>query len=167
MELADDDDGRALEAVEPSMARDGRVVQIVEAGPEAIVATVLGGATAGYRLVSARLADADDDAAAIVELIPPGARLPPGARTRANVGLDPLPGGAGDPDIVPSTRLFGPPERFDDRPFSATDAARTVTEVAVETLRERGEPARFERLLGEILVGLDRAGQLRRLATRR
>lgn len=154
----------ALEAVEPSMARDGRVVQIVEAGPEAIVATVLGGATAGYRLVSARLSDADDDAAAIVELIPPGARLPPGARTRANVGLDPLPGGAGDPDIVASTRLFGSPERFDDRPFSATDAARTVTEVAVETLRERGEPARFERLLGEILVGLDRAGQLRRLA---
>ena len=155
----------ALEAVEPSMARDGRVVQIVEDGPEAIVATVLGGATAGYRLVNARLSDADDDAAAIVELIPPGARLPPGARTRANVGLDPLPGGAGDPDIVPSTRLFGAPERFDERPFSATDAARTVTEVAVETLRERGEPARFERLLGEILVGLDRAGQLRRLAT--
>jgi hypothetical protein len=154
----------ALEAIEPSMARDGRVVQIVDAGPEAIVAAVLGGATAGYRLVSARTSDADDDAAAVVELIPPGARLPPGARTRANVGLDPVPGGAGDPDIVPSTRLFGAPERFDDRPFSATDTARTVTEVAVDTLRERGEPARFERLLGEILVGLDRAGQLRRLA---
>jgi hypothetical protein len=64
---------------------------------------------------------------------------------------------------VPSTRLFGAPERFDERPFSATDAARTVSDVAVETLKERGEPARFERLLGEILVGLDRAGQLRRL----
>jgi hypothetical protein len=36
--------------------------------------------------------------------------------------------------------------------------------VAVETLRARGEPARWERLLGEVLVGLDRAGQLRRLA---
>jgi hypothetical protein len=33
----------------------------------------------------------------------------------------------------------------------------------VEVLRERGEPARYERLLGEILVGLDRAGHLRRL----
>ena len=43
-----------------------------------------------------------------------------------------------------------------------------MTEVAVETLRARGEPARYERLLGEVLVGLDRAGQLRRLAgTRR
>ena len=42
-----------------------------------------------------------------------------------------------------------------------------MTEVAVETLRARGEPARYERLLGEILVGLDRAGQLRRLRRRR
>jgi hypothetical protein len=32
-------------------------------------------------------------------------------------------------------------------------------------MRARGEPARTERLFGEILVGLDRSGQLRRLAT--
>ena len=157
--------GRALEAVEPALARDGRVVQLVDGGPEAIVATVLGGAIAGYRLLSARLSDPDDDAAAIVELLPPGGRLPPGPRTRANVGLEPVPGGAGDPEVVPARGLFGPPERFDDRPFSAADAARTVTETAVETLLARGEPARYERILGEILVGLDRAGQLRRLAT--
>lgn len=157
--------GRALEAVEPALARDGRVVQLVDGGPEAIVATVLGGAIAGYRLLSARLSDPDDDAAAIVELLPPGGRLPPGPRTRANVGLEPVPGGAGDPEVVPARGLFGAPERFDDRPFSAADAARTVTETAVETLLARGEPARYERILGEILVGLDRAGQLRRLAT--
>ena len=157
--------GRALEAVEPALARDGRVVQLVDGGPEAIVATVLGGAIAGYRLLSARLSDPDDDAAAIIELLPPGGRLPPGPRTRANVGLEPVPGGAGDPEIVPARGLFGAPERFDDRPFSAADAARTVTETAVETLLARGEPARHERILGEILVGLDRAGQLRRLAT--
>src|SRR4029079_7230987 len=36
-------------------------------------------------------------------------------------------------------------------------------DTAVEVLRARGEPARYERLLGEILVGLDRSGQLRRL----
>jgi hypothetical protein len=157
--------GHALEAVEPSMARDGRVIQLVDGGPEAIVAAVMGGASAGYRLLTARMSDPDEDAAAIVELLPPGGRLPPGPRTRANVGLDPLPGGAGDPDLVPAKGLFAPPERFDRRPFSAADAARTVTETAVETLRARGEPARFERLLGEILVGLDRAGQLRRLAS--
>ncbi len=34
----------------------------------------------------------------------------------------------------------------------------------METLRARGEPARFERLFGEVLVALDRSGQLRRFA---
>jgi len=156
--------GRALEAVEPVMARDGRVVQLVDGGAEAVVAAVMGGATAGYRVLSARLADPDDDEAGIVELLPPGGLLPPGPRTRGNVGLDPMPGGAGDPDTVPGRGLFAPPERFDQRPFSAADAARTVTETTIETLRARGEPARYERVLGEVLVGLDRAGQLRRLA---
>jgi hypothetical protein len=155
---------RALEGVEPAMARDGRVVQLVEGEPEAIAAVVMGGASAGYRLLAARLSDPDDDGLAIVELLPPGGLMPPGPRTRANVGLEPLPGGAGDPDLIPARGLFAPPERFDRRPFSEADAARTVTEVAVETLQARGEPARFERLVGEILVGLDRAGQLRRLA---
>jgi hypothetical protein len=156
--------GRALEAIEPAMARDGRVVQLVDGGAEAVVAAVIGGATAGYRVLSARLADPEDDAAGIVELLPPGGLLPPGPRTRANVGLEPARGGAGDPDMVPGKGLFAPPERFDQRPFSAADAARTVTETTVETLRARGEPARYERILGEVLVGLDRAGQLRRLA---
>ena len=156
--------GRALEAVEPVMARDGRVIQLVDGGAEAVVAAVMGGATAGYRILSARLADPDDDAAGIVELLPPGGKLPPGPRTRGNVGLDPMPGGAGDPDVIPGRGLFAPPERFDHRPFSAADTARTVTETTVEILRARGEPARYERVLGEVLVGLDRAGQLRRLA---
>ncbi len=155
--------GRALEAVEPAMARDGRVIQLVDGGAEAVVAAVIGGATAGYRVLSARLADPDNDSAGIVELLPPGAVLPPGPRTRANVGLEPTTGGLGDPDLVPGRGLFAPPERFDQRPFSAADAARTVTDTTVETLRARGEPARYERILGEILVGLDRAGQLRRL----
>ena len=69
----------------------------------------------------------------------------------------------GDADLVPAPGLFAPPERFDARPFSPREAAATVLETAIEVLRERGEPARYERLLGEILVGLDRAGQLRRL----
>ena len=155
----------ALEAVEPAMARDGRVIQLVDGGPEAMISAVLAGSSAGYRLLAARLADVDDGAPALVELLPPGGPLPPGPRTRANVGLDTMPGGAGDPDLVPAPGLFAPPERFDQRAFSAAETARTVTETAVEMLRARGEPARFERLLGEILVGLDRAGHLRRLAT--
>ena len=157
--------GRSLAAVEPSMARDGRVVQLVDGGMEALAAVAIGGASAGYRVAVARLSDPDDAVAGVIELMPPGAALPPGPRTRANVGLPAVPGGSGDPDMVPGRGLFAPPERFDQRPFSVAEAAKVVTESAVETLRARGEPARMERLFGEILVGLDRSGQLRRLAT--
>ena len=155
---------RSLAAVEPSLARDARVVFLVDGGgPEALVAAALGGVGAGYRLLRARIEDGDDELAGLIELIPPGGTMPASPRTRANVKLDVLPGGAGDMDVTPGPGLFVAPERFDKRPFSAAEVARTVTEIAVETLKARGEPARHERLLGEILVGLDRAGQLRRL----
>ena len=108
--------------------------------------------------------DPDDAGAGVIELVPPGAAVPPGPRTRANVALPYSPGGSGDPDIVPGKGLFAPPERFDQRPFSPSDAAKVVSEAAIETLRARGEPARMERLFGEILVGLDRSGHLRRLS---
>ena len=72
-------------------------------------------------------------------------------------------GGRGDPDMVPGPGLFAPPERIDARPFSGVEAARSIQDTAIEVLQARGEPARYERLLGEILVGLDRSGQLRRL----
>ncbi len=154
---------RSLDEVQPSLARDGRVIQVVEDGPEALAAAAVGGASARYRLVVAHLRDPDDDIPGVVEFVPPGAPLPPGPRTRANLGLEPVPGGSGDPELVPARGLFAPPERLDERPFSAMEAARVMTEIAVETLQARGEPTRFERLFGEILVGLDRAGQLRRL----
>ncbi len=155
--------GRSLEAAEPMLARDGRAVLLCDPdGKEPIVAAALGGIGAGYRLTAARLAEAPE-AASIVELRPPGAALPPGPRTRANVPLPAVPGGAGDPDLVPGRGILGPPERFDARPFSQADAARSVTDVAVDILKARGEPARTDRLFGEILVGLDRAGHLRRL----
>ncbi|HLX35508.1 MAG TPA: hypothetical protein VKR30_09750, partial [Candidatus Limnocylindrales bacterium] len=97
------------------------------------------------------------------ELLPPGGTMPPGPRTRGGVPLESLDGGRGDPDMVPGPGLFAPPERIDARPFSAVEAAKSIQDTAVEVLRARGEPARYERLLGEILVGLDRSGQLRRL----
>ena len=156
---------RLLGSIEPSIARDGRVIELVDGGPEALVAAAIGGVGAGFRLLNARLGDGDGDDEAIgsVELLPPGAVPPPTPRTRANVPLDPALGGAGDPDLVPGTGMFGAPERFDRRPFSAADVRNTVVEVAVESLKARGEPASADRLLGEVLVGLDRAGQLRRL----
>ncbi len=154
---------RSLASIEPSGARDGAVVQLVDGGPEALVAAALGGVGAGYRLRGARLGDLDDEATGSVELVPPGGALPPGPRTRANVPLDTEPGGAGDPELVRRSGLFGAPERIDRRPFSAADVRATVVEVAVERLKARGEPVSADRLLGDLLVGLDRAGQLHRL----
>lgn len=158
---------RSLASVEPSIARDGRVAFIVDGGREALLSAALGGVQAGFRLLSARLGDGDDEATGTVELLPPGAAPPPAPRTRANVALDPAPGGAGDPDMVPGIGLFSAAERVDRRPFSAAEVSRTVVEVAVESLKARGEAASGERLLGDILVGLDRAGQLRRLVADR
>jgi hypothetical protein len=74
-----------------------------------------------------------------------------------------MPPGRGDPETVPGRGLFAPPERIEARPFSAREAAATVLETAIDVLQARGEPASHDRLLGEILVGLDRSGQLRRL----
>ncbi|TFG69101.1 MAG: hypothetical protein E4H24_01715 [Thermomicrobiales bacterium] len=156
--------GDALGRVGPVMARDGRAIQLVDGGSEAVIATVLGGAQAGFRLLGVHTSDHVETKTSVVELLPPGGRLPPGARTRANVSLEALPGGAGDAFIAGSSGLFTPAERFDARPFSASDAARAVTDAAVEMLCARGEPAPHERLLGQILIGLDRAGQLHRLA---
>jgi hypothetical protein len=156
--------GRSLAAVEPWLARDARVVLLLEAGgPEALVAAALGGVRAGFRLVGARLGEPGDEVGGIVEFIPPGGTLAPPPRTRANIGLPHTPGGTGDPDMLPGRGLFAAPERFDRRPFSVAEAAATVADTAVEILQARGEPARQERLLGEVLVGMDRAGMLRRL----
>jgi len=155
---------RALRGIEPVLAKDARVVILLEGdGPESLIATVLGGVTAGYRLAAARLPEAGRDAGGVVELVPPGSgAVPGGPRTRANVVLPPIPGRAGDPDLVPADRLFASPERRVNAPFSPEEAARAVVEATVEVLRLRGEPVSFAGLVGEILVGLDRAGHLRR-----
>lgn len=155
---------RSLEAIVPHLAREARVILLLEhGGPEALAAAVLGGVGAGYRLAEARLTDPDDEIGGVVELIPPTGVLPPGPRTRSNVRLEAGPGSRGDPELVPGPGLFAPPERIEARRFSAREAAATVLQTAIDVLQARGEPARYERLLGEILVGLDRSGQLRRL----
>ena len=156
---------RTLRGIEPVMAKDGRVVILLEGdGPESLVASVLGGVTAGYRLVAARLPEAGRESGGVVELVPPGSgAVPGGPRTRANVALSPIPGGAGDPDTVPANRMFAAPVRRPNASFAPAEATAAVVEAAVEVLRLRGEPVSFSGLLGEILVGLDRAGHLRRL----
>ncbi len=159
----------SLGAAAKALAPDGRAVLLLEpgSGAEGLVAAVLGGARAGYRLVSARLAATPHDEGGVVRLSPPGAPLPPGPRTRAGLPLPPGPaegGGRGAGELVPGRGLFGPPEAIEAHRFSATAAAEVVTETAVAVLQARGEPAGFDQLLGDLLVGLDRAGELRRLA---
>lgn len=148
----------------PLMARDGRAVIVVDGhGPEAVVATVIGGVEAGYRLATVRLGDSDEATDGSVEFVPPGATIPPGSRTRSGRHIEPMPGGSGDPTFVPGPGLFSAPELVLARSFSASEAQRTISETTVQVLRDRGEPVRFERLLGEILIGLDRAGHLARM----
>jgi hypothetical protein len=153
---------RSLAAGEPLLARDGHAIVLVEAAPEAAVAVALAAAGSRFRLADIRPAAGSDDAGTLVELVPPGASRPPAPRTRANVALPPLTGGAGDPDLVAGSGLFSAPEPIEARPFSRSDAERTITDAAVETLRARGEPASFDILLAEILLALDRTGILRR-----
>ena len=155
---------RSLRGIAPALARDARIVLLLEAeGAESLVATALGGVAAGYRLVAARLPEPGGDIAGAVEFSPPGSSATAGGpRTRANVALEPVAGHRGPG--ARSDRLFAPAERTPSSgPFSADEAARAVVDAAVDVLKLRGEPVSFGGLLGEILVGLDRAGHLRRL----
>lgn len=156
---------RALRSVEPALSRDARAVILLDAdGPEALVGAALGGVAAGFRVASARLDEPGGQLGGTVELLPPRSlAVPGGPRTRANVPLAIEPGGAGDPDVRRPTGLFAAPERLPDAPFSRADAARSIVETAVEVLKVRGEPISTDGLLGEVVVGLDRHGHLRRL----
>jgi hypothetical protein len=134
---------RSLAAVAPVLAPDANIVVMLEpGGAEGLVAGALGGIGAGYRLRGALLAEEGEEVGGTLEFIPPPR---PGARR-------------GSP-----ARGGGESGSGDQAPFQLAELQGAVSEVAVSILQERGEPARFERLLGEILVGLDRAGHLKRL----
>jgi hypothetical protein len=157
--------GRSLAIASPALSHNGRAVILLDDDqPASLVAAALGGAAAGCRLVDARLHRGDDSSAGIVVWVPPTGVMVPGPRTRANRPLPPVAGGAGDPGTIPGRGVFAPPEKLDDGPFRAGVAAQTVTETAVMLLKARGEPASFEHMLGDLLIGLDRSGQLARLA---
>ncbi len=155
----------ALDAAAPVLGRDGRaVVMLDDEGTDGILAVGLAGAAAGWRIGWARLAEPGERPGGLVELVPPGGTLAPAPRTRANRPLPPAPGGAGDPGVVAARAVFSGPEPIDG-PYSPSSAMRVVADTAVAILKARGEPAPRERLLGDVLVGLDRSGQLRRFAT--
>ena len=97
---------RRSRRVEPVMARDGRVVQLVDGGAEA---TRRGRRSAARRRLPAARAPgwptptttAGGRRRAAAARADGCHRAP---RTRGNVGLEPVPGGAGDPDVVPGAR---------------------------------------------------------------
>ena len=154
----------ALDAVAPAMAPDGTAMILLDAdGAPGLVATSLAGATAGWRVAGARLAEPGRLPGGLVEMVPPGGSLGGAPRTRANRALAPAPGGAGDPAVVTTRGIFGGPVPIDGR-FSLSELNRVVTETAVAALQARGEPADGQHLVGELIVALDRSGQLRRYA---
>ena len=126
---------------------------------------VLGGVTAGYRLAAARLPEAGRESGGVVELVPPGLGRHPGrpADPRERRRSTRCRAAPATRTSCPAERLFAPAERVVNAPFSAQDATRAVVDAAVDVLKLRGEPVTFDGLVGEILVGLDRAGHLRRL----
>ena len=139
---------RSLLAVRPVLARDATAVVVLDrGGASGLVAGVLGGVGAGFRLNSALLAESGNQLTGLLEFnLGPASGEPEGqSRQASNVALDSLP--RADPD----------------KPFALSDVERAVTAVAITVLQARGEPASAERLLGEVLIGLDHLGHLRRL----
>lgn len=138
---------RSLTAVRPILSPDGNVVVVLDSGgPEPLVAAALAGVGAGFRLTDAQLSEDREGVGGTLTFAAAGADRAAVPRTRGNVALRPL---------------RPPPD--ENGPFQLAEVETEVGEVAVELLRSRGEPTRFERLLGQILVGLDGAGHLRRL----
>jgi hypothetical protein len=121
---------KALLAVRPVLANDASAVVVLDrTGPSGLVAGVLGGVGAGFRLASAVLAEVGPEIEGVLEfsLQDPGAE----ALSAEHAEL---------------TRLALADA---DEPFQLSAVEAAVTDVAVAVLQARGEPARFERLLGE------------------
>lgn len=127
----------ALLAVRPVLARDARVVLLLDrGGASSLVAGVLGGIGAGLSLASAVLSESGNQIGGVLEF---------------DLRHDPLMASESDAGDG------------GEQPFALAEVEQAVSDVAVSVLQERGEPATAERLLGEVLIGLDRLGHLRRL----
>ena len=131
---------RALAAVQPVLLPDAQaVILLAGASPEALVAAVIGGVGAGMRLDDAALSETERGLDGSVVFVPPRAPAT-GAREVA---------------LTPTSDRPGPFQ------LSAVEAA--IADVAVAVVQLRGEPTRFDRVLAEVLLGLDHLGHLRRL----
>jgi hypothetical protein len=131
---------RALSAVQPVLLPDAQVVLLLErAEPEGLVAAVIGAVGAGLRFDDAVLADGPSGISGCVVFVPP--------RSGSSSGRD--------------VAIRSESDRGGPFQISAVEAA--IADIAVAVMQLRGEPTRFERILGEVLLGLDHLGHLRRL----
>jgi hypothetical protein len=136
---------RSLLAVKPVLSNDASAVVLLDrTGPSGLVAGVLGGVGAGFRLSSALLGEVGNEIEGVLEF---SLREPP----------------ADDPLVTDHAAVAQLARANGSGPFQLSAVEQAVSDVAVAVLQARGEPARFERLLGEVLIGLDRLGHLRRL----
>jgi hypothetical protein len=130
---------RALSAVQPVLLPSAQAVMLLErASPEALVATVLGGVGSGMRVDDAVLGLTEAGLEGTVQFAQP-----------AGSGSD------RDVAIQSSSDPSGP--------FQISAVEDAIADIAVAVMQLRGEPTRFERILVEVLLGLDHLGHLRRL----
>jgi hypothetical protein len=131
---------RALTAVKPVLLPEAEAVIVLpNPSAEALAASVIGSVGAGYRVEDAVIADADEGAPGVVRL---AIGTGPASQER-------------EPTISSASDRAAP--------FHISAVETAVADIAVAVMQLRGEPTAFERLLGEILVGLDHLGHLRRL----
>lgn len=130
---------RALAAVQPVLLPNAQAVMLLEkASPEALVATVIGGVGAGMRVDDAVLGLTESGLEGTVQFIQPKAS-----------------GSDRDVALRSSSDPAGP--------FQISEVEGAIADIAVAVMQLRGEPTRFERILAEVLLGLDHLGHLRRL----
>jgi hypothetical protein len=130
---------RALSAVQPVLLPNAQAVMLLEkASPEALVATVIGGVGAGMRVDDAVLGLTESGLEGTVQFA-----------SATSTGSD------RDVTLRSSSDPAGP--------FQISEVEGAVADIAVAVMQLRGEPTRFERILGEVLLGLDHLGHLRRL----
>ena len=142
---------RSLDGVRPHMETDGTAILLLDRQPSAaVVASVLGAVGAGFRLRDAIFAEGGTELTGAVELTLPG-------------GAPPVDRGIRDPagPEAPAAAIVG----MATGPFRRDELEAAIAELAVAVLQARGEPARYERLLGEVLLGLDRSGHLQRVTS--
>jgi len=131
---------RALSSVQPVLLPDAEaVILLKDASQESLVATIIAGVGAGMRVDDAVLEASDAGISGTVQFAPPS--------SSASADRDVAIHSASDPS----------------GPFQISAVEGAIADIAVAVMQLRGEPTRFDRILGEVLLGLDHLGHLRRL----